>query len=440
MFPRLVTIAPRALGVVVALMLSALSACSSSDTPAGPTGPVITPPQPPTPSLIDIAYCRGGEPAWVAYQDGDGPWTRVLPTASGQFTTFRLSFTATRGAVARAAQLAGGLTTLSVLYGLPSELRIVSDTAFQQCTGEALRTISGTVAGLGADEVALLSSGNSVRDIVFPGVGNGFELRGLLSGPQEILATRGRQTADRASITAMILRRSDALPDGGTLPAFDFGSVEAFQPVLRNVTFAGSGNAAVIAYTGLRTAHSNNVVTFFPAGGVNATSSFYAIPESRLEQGEVQSVAATSAPVGNVVRSAAAYFRSPADLTLTFGAMPIAPVFSTISTAPVVRLRASFVVQDDYDRLASVSFQQGANTVVSLSMTEPYAGVGKNYDLAIPDLSAVPGFDTRWALHTGSQVLWTSSRIGGTLAWYYYAIPYDGDVSRVATDAGSFTP
>jgi hypothetical protein len=438
-FPRLVTIAPRALGVVVALTLSALSACSSYDAPAGPTEPVVTPPQP-TPSVVDLAYCRGGEPAWLAYQDGDGAWTRVLPSTSGALTTFRLAFTQSRGAVARVALLPGGLTTLSILYGLPSELRIVSDTAFQQCSGEALRTVSGTVAGLGVDDVALLSSGNSVRDLVFPEAGNGFQLRGLLAGPQEILATRGRPTADRASITAMILRRSPALPDGATLPAFDFNSVEAFQPVLHNVTFAGIGNAAVIAYTGLRTAHSNNVVTFFPAGGVNATSSFYTIPESRLEQGEVQSVAATSAPVGNVVRSAAAYFRSPADLTLNFGVVPIAPVLSTIATAPTVRLHANFVVQDDYDRFASINFQQGANTVVSLSMTEPYAGVGKNYDLAIPDLSAVPGFDSRWALHTGTQVLWNSARIGGTLAWYYYAIPYDGDDSRVATDAGSFTP
>jgi hypothetical protein len=181
-FPRLVTIAPRALGVVVALTLSALSACSSYDAPAGPTEPVVTPPQP-TPSVVDLAYCRGGEPAWLAYQDGDGAWTRVLPSTSGALTTFRLAFTQSRGAVARVALLPGGLTTLSILYGLPSELRIVSDTAFQQCSGEALRTVSGTVAGLGVDDVALLSSGNSVRDLVFPEAGNGFQ-RQTHGGPR----------------------------------------------------------------------------------------------------------------------------------------------------------------------------------------------------------------------------------------------------------------
>jgi hypothetical protein len=239
----------------------------------------------------------------------------------------------------------------------------------------------------------------------------------------------------------MILRRVPALPDGVTLPPFDFKSTEAFQPVQHNVTFAGTGGAALTAYTGLRTEHSNNVVTFLATGGAATTSSYYAIPGSRLaERGEIQSIGATTGPVGSVVRSATTFFRSPQDVTLNFGVVPVAPSLSIVAAVPTVRLRASFVVQDDYDRFASINFQQGATTVVSLSMTEPHARLGGGWDMTIPELSAVPGFDPRWALHTGSQVLWTSTRIGGTLAWYFNAMPNDGDDSRIATDLGTITP
>jgi hypothetical protein len=432
-----VFIARRTIVAELTLALSVLSACSYDSS--APTYP-DTPPPSPAPTAVDVAYCRGAEPAWVAFQDGDGAWTRAQPIAAGQYTTFHHAFTSNRGAVARAQEFAGGLTSLSILYGLPSELRIVTDTAFQQCSTDALRTLNGTVAGLGANDVALVSAGNSVRDFTALELGNSWQLRGLLAGPQEFLATRGTRLNGVVSLTKMILRRSPGLPDGATLPTFDFESPEAFQPVVHNVTFAGNNGSAATAYTGLRTAHSNNILSFLAGGGATATSPYFAIPESQLESGELQSVGATTVPVGNVVRSAAAYFRSPADLTLTFGVMPVAPTLSTIATAPTVRMRAHFVVQDDYDRLATINFQQGANTVVSLSMTEPYARGDDGYDLTIPDLSAVPGFDSRWALHTGTQVLWTSARIGGTLASYYNAMPYDGDVSRVATDAGFFTP
>jgi hypothetical protein len=427
--------ARRSIAGALVLALSALSACSH-DSP-DPTYPTEPPPSP-TSSAVDITYCRGAEPVWVAFQDGDGAWTRARPVANGAYTTFHGDFTANRGAVARAAALPGDLTSLSITYGAPAELGLVSDTAFQ-CTADALRTLNGTVAGLGANDVALVAVGHSILDFTNLELGSTWQLRGALAGPQEFLATRGTRVNGVVSLTKMILRRSPELPDGATLPAFDFESAEAFQPAVRTVTFAGNDGSAVTAYTGLRTAHSNNFLTFLAGGGATATSPYYAIPGSQLEDGELQSLGATSAPVGNVVRSAIVYFRTPVDRTLTFGAVPSAPALDVVSTTPTVRLRARFAGQADYDRYTSINFQQG-NTVVSLSMSRAYATIAGGYELVVPELTSVPDFDPRWALRRGTQVLWTTARVGGSFVASYDAMPREGDVTRAGSDAGFVTP
>jgi hypothetical protein len=427
----------RAIVAELVLALAVLPACSSYDSSA-PTYPTDPPPGP-VASAVDVVYCRGAEPLWAAFQDGDGAWTRAQPIASGQYTKFHHDFTSTRGAFARATQFASGLTSLSILYGVPSELGIVGDTTLQ-CSGDALRTVTGTVAGLGANDIALIAAGSSVLDFTNVELGNTWQLRGLLPGPQELLATRGTRVNGVVSLTKMILRRVTGLADGAILPTFDFESAEAFQPVVRNLTFAGNDGAAVTAYTGLRTAHSNNFLTFLAGGGATAASPYYAIPEDQLENGELQSVGASSFAVGNVVRSAAVYFRAPADRTLTFGAAPSAPELSVVATDPTARLRARFPVQADYDRYTSINFQQGQNTVVSLSMTRRYATLAGGYELVVPELTAVEAFDPRWALHGGAQLLWTTARVGGSFVPNYDATPHEGDVTRAGRDAGFITP
>lgn len=422
--------------VVAGLALSALSACSydASD----PTYPADPPPSP-TPSAVDVAFCRGAEPLWVAFQDGDGAWTHARPIAGGQLTTFHHDFTSARGAVARAVELPGGFRTLSILYGAPSELGLVSDTAFQHCSTDAQRTLNGTVAGLGANDIAFVTAGNSLRDFTNNEFGNSWQLRGALAGPQEFLATRGTVLNGVVSLTKMILRRSPGLPDGATLPVFDFESAEAFQPVVRNLTFAGNDGSVVTAFTGLRTPHSTSFLTFLAGGGATATSPSFAIPEARLAPGELQSVGATSVPAGNVVRSVFVYFRAPADRTITFGAVPSAPELSVVSTTPAVRLRARFAAQADYDQYTSINFQQD-DTVLSLSMTQKYATLAGGYELVVPDLTSVAEFDPRWTLRSGRQLLWTTARVGGALGSSYNAMPHEGDVTRSGSDAGFITP
>jgi hypothetical protein len=48
--------------------------------------------------------------------------------------------------------------------------------------------------------------------------------------------------------------------------------------------------------------------------------------------------------------------------------------------------------------------------------------------------------DPRWSLRSGEALLWTSSRIGGTLGLGLDAVPTDGATRRIGTAAGFLTP
>jgi hypothetical protein len=74
-------------------------------------------------------------------------------------------------------------------------------------------------------------------------------------------------------------------------------------------------------------------------------------------------------------------------------------------------------------------------------MTAAYAASNATgYDLVVPDLAGVDGFDAQWALMPGEPLLWTAVRIGGTLGVGLNAVPVDGSTSVTATRSGTFNP
>jgi hypothetical protein len=420
--------------VAATLALSLLWGCS--DAPTAPTsvrgGPTTD---------VDVAFCGGLEPEWVAFQEGDGAWTRALPVVAGRTVTFHHTFAADRGAVATARHFSNGLTVLSVQYGTPAELAIVGDTVPFHCGPADSRTLLGAVAGLDATDIVSVSAGHGSRAFLAGTDEPDFALRALVPGPQEILATRATQASGGSAPFGIILRRLPELPDSATTATLDFASAEAFAPLVRNVTIDGLGVHGAIGTTSLRTAHSDNVVTFLGGDPTAATRPYFAIPEARLEAGELQSLTITAAPSpGEVIRSSTVYFRSPVDRTVTLGPTVLPPTLGVASSTPTLRPTARFAPQAEYDRLAVIAFEQGQGTVVTVGMTAAYAALhGGTYDIVVPELTTVEGFDPRWALHAGAPVGWTANRAGGTLGLGQNAVPADGSTSRVAVVSGAFT-
>jgi hypothetical protein len=394
----------------------------------------------PDPRTIDLAFC--GAPDWVAFQDGDGAWTRGTPTTSGQIATYHRTFTTDRAGVAVARSAAGGPSTIAILYGKPDELSIVEDTAAVACGNTSFKTLRGTVVGIDADEIVRLNAGRGAEGaFVSIGTGPDFTIRGLSAGPHDLLATRLRLVDGRPTLTGIILRRTPDLSDDATLEPIDFTSAEAFAPVTHTLTLTGPDNDGATGFVGLRTVHgiADELATL--TGGATTTQ-YVAIADEHLVMGDLHTITMTSKPsTEGAVRSTSVYFRSARDRSLAFGAVPASPDISVASPAPMLRMRARFPADPDYDRVTAMAYQQGQRTVVAVRMTAAYAASNATgYDLVVPDFAGVDGFDAQWALMPGQPLLWTAVRIGGTLGVGLNAVPVDGSTSVTATRSGTFNP
>ena len=74
-------------------------------------------------------------------------------------------------------------------------------------------------------------------------------------------------------------------------------------------------------------------------------------------------------------------------------------------------------------------------------MTAAYAGANAaGYELIIPDLSQVAGFDPAWALRPAEELRWGASRIGGTIGLGIAPVVSDGATQRTAFVGGTLTP
>jgi hypothetical protein len=417
-----------AIATIAVVALTTVSACS--DTP-------LAPPPPPTPRTIAVGFCTDLPPTWVAFQDGDGAWTPVQPTVSGSITTFRHEFSADRGGIAAVSRF-GELTVSSVFYGTPGELVAAGDTNPRHCSSSADKTLLGTAVGIDSADVAFVGTSIGARARV--SVDHTFELRGLPEGPRELLATRFVQAT--GAPTRFILRRDVDLPDNTQLPVFDFASAEAFSPAVATLTINGLGAEGATSGTRLLTRHDELSVTPATDLTAEATRPYFALPEAVLQAGDLQIVTATTnlATTGSA-RTATLYFRAPIDRVLPLGALLIPPAFTTIATAPGLRLSARFVPQGDYDRAASVVYQQDHTTFVAVTMTESYSVLsGKGYELSIPDLSGAAGFDPAWALRAGAGhvLFWNATRIGGTLELGNDVVPTEGKTRRTVAGTGVF--
>ena len=421
------------------LALATLAACGDyGSNTSYPTAPNPDP----TPTTVEVAFCNGAQPQWVAFQDGDGEWTRAQPVVTGQLAIFLHTFNSNRAAVATAREFVSGLKTVAIQYGAPAELAIAGDQRPDLCGVIADDTVIGTVAGIDTNEVAVVSTGRSTREATTVAEGSAFVLR-QVGGPQELLATRLTRVDDDVFLTGIILRRGPELADGATLPVLDFDSDEAIHPIERGLTLAGFGPDGAVSRNGIRTAHSDNVIIFGNPSVTAANRPYWAVPVDRLAPTDLQFISANTnvANTSNVQRVSTVYFRNPVARTITFPEAPHAPAVSVVATAPTIRLRARFDSQAAYDRATGVSFQDLQNTVIAVSMTPAYAARNATgYDLVVPELSGVAGFDPRWSLRGGVTLLWTSSRVGGSLGLAPGVVPADGDTRVAGSDAGFITP
>lgn len=383
---------------------------------------------------VTYSFCaESGIPAFVAYQDGSGPWTRVTLAANN---TASFSLPSGRGGVASV--VANGFlgSNLDVQYGTVQELNADGS---DECgvTLQGGRTLTGTVSGRGPEDIVSVVAGGAVAGFFF---GQSFTLNNVAPGPFDLLATRF-SVADGPG--KAIIRRDLNPANNSVLAPLDFNGPEAFDPVARTVTVGNGLGEELVSFALylLRGGTGGGLYYFDPNESTETTRTWFGIPNNRRAAGDLH-LLAVSAPRGpqSSSRTVTRVFREATNQSLTLPARLIGPTVTSLgASGGSSRTRAVYTPQADYGSRWSTSYQQ-AGQAITVSTTAAYNGAG-TVTLDVPDLSGVSGWNSSWGLRGGVQVEWRFEAFGWDASFNPASTGLvEGAVIRVATREGMITP
>lgn len=363
-------------------------------TPANPGGGAGS-------ATLDFSACpAANRPIWLAFQDGNGPWTRV----DGTNHVYRFDIGAARGAFAWTTQT-GLATVVAVQHMTRAELTTVPQVFC--ATLSPGKVVNGLLAGLGANDFAQVWLGGGAGSA---GQNGAFQITGVRDGSHDLIAWRHNQLGtgnpDRG-----IVRRDQSLAAGGSVGTVDFGAAEAFTPATAQVTVSGLAAGEQLTH-GMNYYTGTCVFAGLYQGGVAAgntvTASGFPAAQQRptdLHQINVTVIAGT----GN--RVAQEYFRVLANRTIALPAPLAAPAITSL-TAPYKRLQATFTVPAEYNAASLFMYsEQAAQRTATLTATSAWIG-GAAATLAMPDLSAVAGWNNAWVPAAAATTTWVVQAIG----------------------------
>ena len=374
----------------------------------------------PTTGSIHWKFCSSTTPQFfVAVKDGSGAWTRVVP---GTDSVYSFNIASPTGSVAMVTNDSGGFRTTVYEYSAAEmTARAGSQCALYQ--NSTTRTVNGTVAGVTGfrtSEVGMSWWDGSAN-------GNGsFSLLNLPPGPLDVVAVSNGDIDNSLEdpVIHAIIRRG--VNPGSTLPVLDFGAAESFAPTTSTWTINGVGTSESMSIT----------QTFITAGGTTGwfgtnpgidrsqtTRTIYGFPVAQTIAGDLHQVVATINTVGTPPaapnrgsRQIIAYARTLSNRTVSFGPAMPAP---TVTAVAAGRLRAAGTLPTEYS--AGVSFdvtQTSTARFATVHATSGFLGTAGSYDVQVPDLTSVTGWDTQFAIRSGVATNWWVSGGGPVLDYY----------------------
>jgi len=394
-----------------------------------------------TGSAVTWTFCPPAEqqPAWLAVQNESGAWTRVAPEVLGSDQRFTFLI-GTRGGVAwvtRGSSAAAPEPRLTVIYGTTAELRTLGATQCNYMPSGGSRELTGTVAGLGTTDQAVVTLGAASTSVFAPSSAS-WSLRGVPVGAQTLVASR--LNGSTLAPDRLIVRRDVQIPATGPAPVLDFAGREAVVPATGKMTVANGGGDLLTVTTALQgqLLGAGVFAVTSSTGGTNVLN-YAGLPDSLLAPGELHELTAVAQTSdGTGARVATVYARGIGDRALTLGAgLPAA----TVTMGPGVPLRASVGAVADYPTLmlllAQQPMTQGTRTIV-LSTSAAYAGTAPaTWTATFPDLTGVTGFDASWAPASGARLDWAVSLFAGPPDLLLGVLPFEGRSYRRATRYGS---
>ena len=327
---------------------------------------------------------RGLSVSWAAIQRENQPWQSIAAQATVTLNPGeRIGLAKWLPAVSP-----HGANILEIFFVTAEQ----AQTAFA-CVPSSTKSVHGNAEGLEDGMLpgklgGYLTIGNSSTSLA-----NGpFTLDGLLPGHTDLVATR----LDAPPRT--IIRRGVDYPNGSAISLLNFGSIEAIGLEPHTLTVNGTNiiqfdaRSQIVTQRGTVGLLSDD---FAREGTGIRTLTLYSVPESRLNNDEVQFFNVD--PEDS--RRAMVFFRHPADRTLTLGPDPTTATATHSGTAPNLTLRVDMPSQPEYGAQVTFSLcSSDANssfpgTRVALLVTKEYIGATPpTWSVTVPDLTSVQGF------------------------------------------------
>jgi hypothetical protein len=382
---------------------------------------------PPSTGGITWRFCPNGNihyPAWFfAVKDGGGPWTRVVPNDSG----FRYSFSVTL-AVAQVAMVTidSGVARTTVYQFTAQEMAAFAASECVLWRNATTRTVNGQVTGLTFPTLFLVG-----MDWWF-GSGNGpgsYTLQNLAAGPLDLIGVRGNVAPTTETVVERIVIKRGLNPaSGGTNPIIDFGASDSFAPVTATWTFANTNNEPFSV--------SQYFITFGGSvGGMSAipqpdrsgatTRTLYGVPIAQTVPGDLQQVIATintstTNAQARATRQLIAYSRTLTDRQVNFGPPLPQPSVTSVSSGGAGRVRAQGTLPTEYNSgvVLDVKSTGAVPRFASVYATRGFLGGSGTYDVQMPDLTGVLGWDTQWNIRPGDLTQWWVNGGGPVLDFF----------------------
>jgi hypothetical protein len=346
--------------------------------------------------LLDWSACE--TPAWIAVQDGNGPWQRVLPTAGA----VRFSVTTGRGGYA----YLDGARTVNVRYQSQAEL---SAAPIAVCAPRVSgRRVTGTSLHTGPGEIWNYVFGG------LPGLTTSalpdFSISDVPPGPHDLIGWTQFGTTYR-----YLLRRGLNPADGESVGTMSLLGPDAFFSVQRNMSVTAvfaSGESLSHSLDYLTTA-ACTVNPLFTRGPIGTTFTTFGIPEPYQLPTDFHQVTVRAAG-SQGIRSISTVMHA-----LEGRNLPIPPLVPTLDVrtlaGPYKRLQATIAsLPGTYNGPLELRYQDGLQ-VMSVAASSAYAGTG-GVVLTMPDFSAVAGWLPAAAIRADAAVQWTMQLDGGDLA------------------------
>jgi hypothetical protein len=371
---------------------------------------------PPTTGSVQWQFCANGArtPVWFfAVKDGNGAWTRVVPNG----TTYAFNVTGPTASVAMVTpEDAGSRTTIYQYSAQELAARAASECALYP--GVSTRTATGGFPSLINGELAFVSMGWWYGSVSGPG---SYSLQNLPAGPLDIVSVRGSfvDLSGTLALSRGIVRRATNPASGAANAPLDFTAAESFAMAPAAWTFGNlNGQQFSVTQTFTTAGGTYGTLTLRPEiDHAPAARTLYGIPAAQTVAGDLHQVIATigTNTAVRATRQIMAFARTLAPRSVDFGpTLPTPTVSAVAGTAP--RIRAQGTLPNEYNAGVSLDFSQPTIARFgTLHATRAGLSGASTYDVQMPDLTAVTGWDSRYGTRAGTATSWWVSGGGPTL-------------------------